>query len=806
MRRLHRSDRVARVARVAAFSWGTLVAATAAAAPAPEQDPAEGDTAPSETPPTETPPTDTAPSEGTTPPVEPTPETTPPVEPTPGTTPPPVEPPPPEPAPQRPPEPTPPVEPPKPEATKPAPKKPEAETSTMSRKVVVTAQRHEQDLFNTPQNMNVVDDKKLRRDLARTPAEALRDQPGIYIQKTSHIGGAPIIRGLMGQRVLLMVDGIRLNHVGYFSGPNNFLQTIDIESTDRIEVVRGPGSVQHGSDALGGVVNLVTRPAVEWQGKGKHRGGGLLRTTFGSVDMQRRMRAMAYYGGQRFRISAGTTLQAVDDLRGGGDIGVQHPSGWRERNFDVRADIRPAHNHEISLAWWDVGQHDIQRYDSYLGNNANVGKQRRDLGRVLYRATDLAPGLSSLSVQAYVHGQSTRQDSLIRDERERRRFLSPGVDLQLQSPVRDVALFTYGAHYHHDAARTSTTSDGELTRGFPNTAWDDGAVFLLSEITPIRQLTLSVGGRYDVYHMSTSPDPESTPEGLQPADLEVNRFYHGAAGNLGIVGRATKWLNLVANVGNGYRAPTVSDALSIGPFTNGYRVPSPDIKPEQVVSFDIGPRFDHRYISASLVYFHTRLVDAITSNPGSFNGSTFLDANGNGVRDDGEDVFVNQNVGRGRLQGVELAFEARLPPQWVLFGNFTYMRAKNLEDDEPLEFQMPTNGYVALRWQSDEEQRFYVESGARFVARTPASQIPSARLERDPAYKVNPQDSESPLLGGDGSVPGYWILGLSAGARINRYVDVGFNAGNLLNVEYRDKDSRINGPGLSVTGRLALRY
>lgn len=675
------------------------------------------------------------------------------------------------------------------------------------RTIVVTAQRYEQEIGEAPQSMNLVDSRKLARDLPGTPAEALRDQPGVYVQKTSHIGGAPIIRGLMGYHVLLMVDGVRLNNIGAFSGPNNFLQTIDVELADRIEVVRGPGSVQYGSDALGGVINVITRAPVEWQGKGQHRIGGRLRATFGSVDMQRRLRAQAYYGGQRLRIGVGTTLQEVDDLRGGGGIGLQRPSGWKERNFDARVDVRPAWRHELSISYTNLYQHDVRRFDSWLTANANIGEQRRGLARVSYQIRDLAPGLSSVFVQAYMHDQSSHDLRVQSQQTRDSRFLTPGGDVQFQSPIGEMLLLTYGLHYHHDAGSARTVSqDGALTRPYPKTQWDNAAAFLQLAITPHRVLTLIVSGRYDLYHLHTNPDADSTPEGLEVEDLRVDKLYNTGAGSLALMGHVTKWLDLVGNVGNGFRAPSVSDTLSLGPFTNGYNVPSPDLRPEQVISFDLGPRIDHEYVGFTAAYFHTLMVDAIQSSPGTFNGSTYLDVNGNGAYDDLEDVYVQRNVGRARLQGVEVAVEARLPPQWVLYGNFTYMHSRNLTDDQPLSFRMPTNGYVALRWQQDLQQRFYVELGARFVARTPASQIPADRLERDPGYRVNPQDPDSPLLGGDGSIPGYWLLGARAGARINPFLSATLTANNLLNVEYRDKDSRISGPGLGVVASLTAEY
>jgi outer membrane receptor protein involved in Fe transport len=673
--------------------------------------------------------------------------------------------------------------------------------------MVTTAQRYETDAFNTPQSVNVVDSRKLARDIPRTPAEALRDQPGIWVQKTSHIGGAPIIRGLVGNRVLLMVDGIRLNNVGAYAGANNFLQTIDVETVERMEVVRGPGSVNYGSDALGGVVNVITRAPVDWQARGKHRWGGLAKATLGSVDLQRRLRLEAYYGGQRFRVRVGGTLQQVSDLRGGGTIGVQTPSGWKEGNFDVRADFRPAHRHELSAAYWQLGQSNIQRYDTWLGANASVGAAHRRLARLNYTWTDPAPGISSLYAQVYLHDQGTQTRYIARPDVQTQSFLTPGADLQLQSPAaRGHLLFTYGLHYHHDRGRSVTDSAGKITNSFPITGWGNAAGFLQARVDPVKYLSFTLAGRYDFYHMVTEPSAASTPAGLDVDDLRVNRNYNAGSGSLGVIGRATEWLNLVANLASGYRAPSVSDSLSLGPFTLGYRVPTPGLVPEKALNFDIGPRINHKNISFTAAYFHTWLRDLIDYEPGTFNGMSYIDANANGMQDDKEEVFVNKNVGRSRIQGVELALEARLLPHWVLMGNFTYVDGRNISAKQPLEYGMPTYGFLALRWQDSPDQRFYVEANTRVVASFAASRVPPSRIERDPSFKVDPQDPNSPLLSGDGTTPGYWLLGLAAGARITEYVETRLTAGNLLNVEYRDKDSRIAGPGLSVVGSLAVRY
>ena len=118
------------------------------------------------------------------------------------------------------------------------------------KEIVVTATRTPEEVAKAPAAVNVVTSKELKERQPRTTAEALREETGITVQKTNHNGGAPIIRGMMGNQILVMVDGVRLNNAIYRFGPNQYLNTVDPGAVSRIEVVRGPGSVYYGSDAM----------------------------------------------------------------------------------------------------------------------------------------------------------------------------------------------------------------------------------------------------------------------------------------------------------------------------------------------------------------------------------------------------------------------------------------------------------------------------------------------------------------------------------------------------------------------------
>ena len=131
--------------------------------------------------------------------------------------------------------------------------------------VVVTGSRVEESVYESPQAVSTVTREEVLKRNYRTTPEALTYEPGVMVQKTAHGQGSPFIRGLTGKQVLILVDGVRLNNSTFRFGPNQYLATVDPATIERIEVVRGPGSVLYGSDALGGVINIITRKAPEFQ-------------------------------------------------------------------------------------------------------------------------------------------------------------------------------------------------------------------------------------------------------------------------------------------------------------------------------------------------------------------------------------------------------------------------------------------------------------------------------------------------------------------------------------------------------------
>src|SRR3990172_9049520 len=148
--------------------------------------------------------------------------------------------------------------------------------------ITVTATRVEEESFYVPQSVSGITSDEIIEKNFRTIPESLQDEPGILIQETAYGHGSPFIRGLTGKHILILVDGIRFNNSTFRFGPNQYFNNIDQGVVEHIEVVRGPSSVLYGSDAIGGVINVITKKREDYSSS--HDIDGVITGRYGSVD------------------------------------------------------------------------------------------------------------------------------------------------------------------------------------------------------------------------------------------------------------------------------------------------------------------------------------------------------------------------------------------------------------------------------------------------------------------------------------------------------------------------------------------
>nr|MCU0393855.1 TonB-dependent receptor plug domain-containing protein [Thermoflexibacter sp.] len=237
---------------------------------------------------------------------------------------------------------------------------------SLNKEVIVSANRYEQHQFETTQTSTVVSSTQLFQNALRSTPEILTGITGVFVQKTNHGGGSPFVRGLTGQQTLLMIDGIRLNNATFRSGPNQYFNTIDPLVLERIEVVRGSGSVQYGSDAIGGMVQVLTKtPAFT----DKLKVSGNLYGKLMSNGMEQSTRGEMSLSNQNFAVQTGLSYRNFGDMLAGGDKGKLAPTGYNELAFNTKARIRLSHKYLLTMNYQYVEQNEVPLYHRIVLEN-----------------------------------------------------------------------------------------------------------------------------------------------------------------------------------------------------------------------------------------------------------------------------------------------------------------------------------------------------------------------------------------------------------------------------------------------------
>lgn len=556
--------------------------------------------------------------------------------------------------------------------------------------VTVTAQGEERRAFDVPESVSTVEADELSRDVLRSTPEALQGVTGVFVQKTNHGGGSPFVRGLTGNQVLLMVDGIRLSNSTFRYGPNQYLNTVAPHSIERVEVVRGAGSTLYGSDAIGGVVNVLSRGPRLVGGPTSASLRGLLRGMTDEMDRTARVEAEA--GGGRWAVYAGADARWFGDLVAGGELGTEAPSGYDERSADAKALLRVASSTVLTVAYQQVHQSDVPRWDQVAQRGYlryGFDPQDRQLAYARSQTFLSHPWLrrieATLSLQRSVEGRYRQRQGETLEVRERDEVETLGVVVEARSEPRAGWRATSGVELYHDrvassaAASDLATGAGETRRGlYPDGATATSLAAFTLHSFDVGRLGLTLGGRFNSFAIAAD-DPVVGRIDVRPSAL---------VGNASVLFRLTPDQHLVASVSSGFRAPNVSDVGSLGPFDFGVEVPAPDLRPERSLTFELGHKARMGRVASTVAVFSTRLEDVIERVESTYLGSPTLD---------GDRVYRKENVGEARLRGVEAEVEVALPLRAALFAAVVYAHGQNLDLDEPMRRIPPLHGRVALR-------------------------------------------------------------------------------------------------------------
>ncbi|MFT6719533.1 MAG: hemoglobin/transferrin/lactoferrin receptor protein [Neolewinella sp.] len=646
--------------------------------------------------------------------------------------------------------------------------------------VIVTAERVVLPKREAGSSVRLLNGDFLEQQTPRSLAEALIGVTGVWMQKTNHGGGSPFVRGLTGNQVLLLYDGIRLNNSTYRYGPNQYFNTLDPFSVDRVEVVPGGGAVLYGSDALGGTINVLTREPVFTAGDSTSATGRLL-GRWRSSGMEQTLRAELGIQREKLAVSGGISLRNFGNLRAGGDLGELVATGYDERAADFKLRLKTGKHGELTAAYNGLVQTGVGRYDQVTQRGYaryDFEPQERQLAYLRWQFRPTASWWKSMEI-TMAHQQSREVRVKQRENAETGRREDDRINTNSLAAVAGLRFSpawtaTAGTEAYRDRVFSSafdhSIGSGEVTglRGlYPAEAAALSYALFASNRYRFGAWLARAGLRYNRFQIAFADDTFGSTD-FRPAALV---WDGGLAYDFGQQQRLE--LNLVS----GFRAPNVNDLSSFGSFDFGIEVPSPDLASERSLNAELVYRQNGDRLSWGAVVFRNRLRNLIERERATYLGESTYE---------GQDVYTKVNRSAATIVGVEVDAAYRFNDRWRVLGNLSYARGE--ADGNPMRRIPPLNGLleVACRTASD----------GWFASGT----VLWAAAQR----RLSGGDIDDHRIAEGGTVG--WVILRLRGGYAWRKVQIILNADNLGDAAYRLHGSGIDGAGRQLSVELALRW
>jgi len=613
--------------------------------------------------------------------------------------------------------------------------------------IQVTAGPSGTDPLSSPQPTSAVDGEDLRRAQAPSLGEVVSGLVGVRSFSTGNAIAKPVIRGLSSNRVLILDDGQRVESQGWGDEHAPNVETADAE---RVEVIRGPASVLYGSEALGGVVNVIQKPLPDAIGRAGFVDGTLSAgfasngtAPEGTVGLQGGTGPFGFRGALTGRSSDDVATPGGDlsnsgyDMLGGsvaagfkGSWGSVS-AGYTRRDETIRIHEDPAEDpgatpwQDISDQRWRV-QSTLPFGGSHLDLDVGVGRNdRKEYEAEADPAADYALGL----LQWNVLGTA-------------------------QWHHRPIGGFTgiVGAQYRGEDVEIS----GEESLVPAHTA-NNGAIHLFEERS-FGPVHLSLGARYDWRTLDVAAN----------TDLGVNaqvRTYDAVTGSVGLLYRLSGPVALVLNVGRGFRAPSAYELFANGVHegTVRYEVGDSTLDNETSLNTDLALRVQTSRVALEVGGFLNTIDNFIYADP-------------TGGTDPGSGLQIYQNTqGDAQLYGAEAAIEWHPTARWHLKSGVDYTHAQNTTTDAPLPSIPPLRWTYEVRYEAPDRSIL----GAPYVSVSGETNATQTRLDPD-----------------DIPTEGYTLAALGAGVTLFHAahpVTFDLQVRNLFDTEYRNFLSRYKG-------------
>ena len=555
--------------------------------------------------------------------------------------------------------------------------------------IVVTSRNIKTSQAKSPYVISGIHQNQIRETNARTTPEALQGVAGVFLQKTNHGGGSAFIRGLTGNQTLLVIDGIRLNNATYRYGPNQYLNTIDMFTLEKVDVLKGIGAIEYGSDAIGGVINLVTKEL----NTSSFKDFRLSNTSkFLSSQMEKTNRTEMRYATNNWTILGGLSIKRYGDIVGGDGVGYQAPTGYREKNYDIKAKVKISDNQEITFSTQNTIQRDIPIYHKIVLENFKINqvdKQVHNLNYLKYRYASnqkiVSEVLVTISQQRSIENRSNQKNNTTLLRKERDTIHSTGITAEMivkptKNWTSNTGIDIYSDLVNSNTIETNTSANTQTQkRGlYPNgSIYNNNSLFNIHYLN-LGKLSLIAGIRYNFLDIRIS-DTTLGNVTLKPSALVTN---------YGINYQLNKNNFIFGSISTGYRAPNIDDLGALGIVDFRYEIPSYNLKPEKSKNIELGYKYNSVKTNVTISVFQMNLKDVIAR----------IIVDGQVIN--GYNVYTKKNIESSYIKGTEISVSHQINNHFALQTNATYTYGQNVTKNEPMRRMPPFFGQNKLSWHS----------------------------------------------------------------------------------------------------------
>lgn len=598
---------------------------------------------------------------------------------------------------------------------------------------VVTSTRTERAVDMTSMPVTIINNETIDTSNSISVLELLdREVPGISISKSGPIGGQLSVRGFNSNNLKspLFIDGDR------FHGRNTLeYMLLDPDRIERIEVIRGPASAMYGTDAMAGLINVITRKA-EGDVSGPFKLSPRLRSlNYSSVNNLRGGRLELEGLGNGFDMLLGVSGKKADDYESPeGDI---PNSDMQSSSVDLRLGYTPAQDHRIELSakYAEIEQGYAGGLSAAPGYPYKTRRQdplSEKMIKLHYEGLNKALDLKHVEASIFARYLYTDNYGEARPKANPSSSLTKTVNyvdgpLSIGGKLFGVRSWggnntlTIGTDWFRDT-RDSLKQDiikydssGNITsmtlkkEASPAESQTNIGLFLHNDWDASEQWTISASGRTDYF--STTADTAASYTGSDKTT------ENPITGGLGLIYRPVNIIHFTANANTSYRVPIPFEKFGT---LLGYE-PNPDLKPEKGITYEVGARLRLPKIKANLTAFHSDYEDLINR---TLVASTIYP---------GTNALQPQNIGEATIKGIELDATLIVNSNWKTFMNAAYLRGTNTKTDTPLAYIAPLNGLVGVRYTPGSKD-FYIEVTDRWS--TKKDRIDTTQERETASYSV----------------------------------------------------------------------